>query len=292
MKKGFTLVELLAVISILAILVIIALPNVMGMFNQAKQNSFTTEIKEIYKVAQQTWMSDSMFDTGDRSYARCDNSCPNKLDLSGREELHYYIKINKAGKVVEFSATDGTYQYEYTGDDLKIEDISGITQIASIDENDKVIINCNGYSVGTPFTGYKYFAGEGNVSLNQRFPSSNTYNTYQEATAAIGENFFIRLNVTNSIVTEMDFGYILNGNVYYLKGLDQSYYESNKTIMLNSFGSSNCSIEGNGNTLNCHGTGISQLHISNAEKMQINAHRVWSCCVDPEYTNCTTNWSL
>ena len=35
MKKGFTLVELLAVI---AILVIIALPNVMGMFNTAKQN--------------------------------------------------------------------------------------------------------------------------------------------------------------------------------------------------------------------------------------------------------------
>ncbi len=38
MKKGFTLVELLAVIAILAILVIIALPNVMGMFNTAKQN--------------------------------------------------------------------------------------------------------------------------------------------------------------------------------------------------------------------------------------------------------------
>jgi len=51
-KKGFTLVELLAVIAILAILVIIALPNVMGMFNQAKKNSFTTEVKEIYKVAQ------------------------------------------------------------------------------------------------------------------------------------------------------------------------------------------------------------------------------------------------
>ncbi len=44
MKKGFTLVELLAVIAILAILVIIALPNVMGMFNTAKENSFNTEV--------------------------------------------------------------------------------------------------------------------------------------------------------------------------------------------------------------------------------------------------------
>ena len=49
MKKGFTLVELLAVIAILAILVIIALPNVMKMFRDAKKNSFTTEIKEVFK---------------------------------------------------------------------------------------------------------------------------------------------------------------------------------------------------------------------------------------------------
>ena len=44
MKKGFTLVELLAVIAILAILVIIALPNIMGMFNSAKKKSFLNEI--------------------------------------------------------------------------------------------------------------------------------------------------------------------------------------------------------------------------------------------------------
>ncbi len=52
-KKVFTLVELLAVIAILAILVIIALPNVMKLFNDAKEKAFTTELKEIYKVAQQ-----------------------------------------------------------------------------------------------------------------------------------------------------------------------------------------------------------------------------------------------
>ena len=33
-KKGFTLVELLAVIAILALLIIIALPNVLEMFNR------------------------------------------------------------------------------------------------------------------------------------------------------------------------------------------------------------------------------------------------------------------
>ena len=43
-KNGFTLVELLAVIAILAILVIVAMPNVLGMFNEAKQNTFITEV--------------------------------------------------------------------------------------------------------------------------------------------------------------------------------------------------------------------------------------------------------
>ena len=52
-RQGFTLVELLAVIAILAILVIIALPNVLGMFNQAKKDTFTTETKEMVKIAQQ-----------------------------------------------------------------------------------------------------------------------------------------------------------------------------------------------------------------------------------------------
>ena len=35
-KKGFTLVELLAVIAILALLVIVAMPNVLEMFNACK----------------------------------------------------------------------------------------------------------------------------------------------------------------------------------------------------------------------------------------------------------------
>ena len=57
-KKGFTLVELLAVI------VIIALPNVIGMFKSAKKSSFITELKEVYKSAESQWINDSMFNTG------------------------------------------------------------------------------------------------------------------------------------------------------------------------------------------------------------------------------------
>ena len=126
-KKGFTLVELLAVIAILAILVIIALPNVMKMFRDAKKNSFTTEIKEVFKSAEQQWMMDSMTETYDALYySRVSGSActgTKLLDLSGRKEVDFFVAINKSGKVTKFYASDGTYDYEYDGGDLQVENI-------------------------------------------------------------------------------------------------------------------------------------------------------------------------
>lgn len=143
-KKGFTLVELLAVIAILALLIIIALPNIMSLFNSSKKESFTTEIKTIARAAEQQWMNDSMFETNDMVYARVQNeTCSKSLKLSGRDEINYYIKINKNGNITKYYATDGTYQYGYTGKGLKVEDIIDIETIAFLpSEEDKVSINC------------------------------------------------------------------------------------------------------------------------------------------------------
>ena len=139
-KQGFTLVELLAVIAILAILVIIALPNVMGMFNEAKKNSFTTEVKEIYKVAEQQWMNDSMLSTSEQIYRRCPSCSGKSLQLTGRNELEYYIKFDKSGKVVKYYATDHTYQYRYDGEGLRVEEISGVEAIADITNEANIVV--------------------------------------------------------------------------------------------------------------------------------------------------------
>ena len=136
-KKGFTLVELLAVIAILAILVIIALPNVMSLFNEAKKNSFENELKEIFKTAQNQWMTDSMINTQQLYYSRnsmsCGTNCTTKqLSLSGRTQFDYGITIDKAGEVIDFVATDGTYSYQYQGasntdnKQLKIDKIGSV----------------------------------------------------------------------------------------------------------------------------------------------------------------------
>ena len=165
-KKGFTLVELLAVIAILAILVIIALPNVMKLFNRAKEQAFTTELKEIYKVAEQQWIADSLFNTQERIYVRTkNNSCEKSLDLSGRSELEYYIKLDKSGNVVLYKATDGSYQYSYSGTGLKIEDIGDVAQISKIEDESNIInISCSDVSGGDehPVTETIYWALQDN----------------------------------------------------------------------------------------------------------------------------------
>ena len=106
-RKGFTLVELLAVIAILAILVIIALPNVMGMFNNAKENSFKTEVKEVYKVAQQTWMQDSMF-KNDENF----DTYLNDPD----SQIYYALKYQNSEVINWFTITKyGQYWETYDG---------------------------------------------------------------------------------------------------------------------------------------------------------------------------------
>ena len=149
-KKGFTLVELLAVIAILAILVIIALPNVMNLFNRAKENAFETEIKGIYKTAQQQWIADSMLNTQSKVY--CNATDGTALEMSGRSELKYSIKFNKSGEVVAYRVSDGSYQYEFdnSANPLEIDAINAesstekVQQVSKIDdENDVITVSCH-----------------------------------------------------------------------------------------------------------------------------------------------------
>ena len=59
-KKGFTLVELLAVIVVLAIIILIAMPSVMSAMDKARKNALYTEASEIIKIAQTAYADDMM----------------------------------------------------------------------------------------------------------------------------------------------------------------------------------------------------------------------------------------
>ena len=291
MKKGFTLVELLAVIAILAILVIIALPNVMGMFNTAKENSFKTEVKEIFKTAEQTWIQDSMFNTNERVYSRKKNEqCSKSLDLSGRSELEYYIKLNKSGEVIEYYATDGTFQFSYNNSStpLKIEKIDGIKQIAKLNESDIISISCGSASGGSNKT-YVYTTwGEVGKTLEQmQSEGLVVHNTYDGAIAELGKNYFLRLEITNNVMTGADVGFIINGHDYYLKGYNSSYYEENKTL-LNGLSDYTCTEENNetvctSNTINFDLAANNEGYVSaNDNSLSLGG---WFCVTNTGFNN-------
>lgn len=66
-KKGFTLVELLAVIIILAIIMIIAIPSVLSTMEQAKQKTFIEYVQKVYKRTQEQYLEDTTFGNIPRS---------------------------------------------------------------------------------------------------------------------------------------------------------------------------------------------------------------------------------
>ena len=185
-KKGFTLVELLAVIAILAILVVIVLPNVMYLFNKAKKESFETETKEVYKLAQQQWMSESMFTTEDKHYARTSSGeCINSLDMTGRNEFEYYIKIDKSGNIIKLYTYDGTYQYVYSGTGLKIEDIQDAIQISKMDPIRRVKITCNSGKMESPVpvnNNYYLMAGNSNQGTSNFLRTTIKKNAIEKIT--------------------------------------------------------------------------------------------------------------
>jgi hypothetical protein len=203
------------------------------MFNEAKKNSFTTEIKEIYKTAEQQWMNDSMLNTGEVVYSRTNTSpCNKSLNLSGRNNLEYYIKINKAGKVVEFYTTDGTYQYSYFGNELNIENIEDVISVAEINDGDKLVINCDNVLDGKPFKVLSQKVS-GQLSVGDRINISHTEENFyvvksdEEVTVLIAEeNLFVGYNfLSNNDVAE---GFISTSDSRY--GL-QSYLTSNGASM-------------------------------------------------------------
>ena len=177
-KKGFTLVELLAVIAILAILVIIALPNVLNMFRNTKKNTFTDEVQNLVKSAENKYLTNSM---NNISGEMCFDSKNNKLDMTGRDNIIYKIKLSETGKLIEVSVADDNYEliaYEEAG--INRVDLGNKYEVKTRNKATE-ILDCNnnalieGEETGEENAPYKIQFIDDLVELSNNVENGETY---------------------------------------------------------------------------------------------------------------------
>ena len=164
-KRGFTLVELLAVIAILAILVIIALPNVINMYNRAQKQTFLTEARNVYREAEKKFLANSISGKNTKVINSEDST---KLDMNGKK-LQYCIILNNDGKVKSMKVSNGKWVASLD-DNKKVEDLI----IDDLEEGNLDGYNCSNNTPTIPEPLNCTFDGE----LNQGAKYVNGQYTY------------------------------------------------------------------------------------------------------------------
>lgn len=114
-KRGFTLVELLAVIVILTIIVIIALPVVYNGVVDSKKDYLISQTKRVYTE------TESRFKSG-ITIKVISSEDDTKLD-GFDSKLKYCVYLNDEGYVVDIKVSDGEW-ITTLGDDQSIKDLN------------------------------------------------------------------------------------------------------------------------------------------------------------------------
>ena len=141
-KKGFTLVELLAVITVLGIISLIVVPNIMTLVDNGKKEQHVTDAKELISKAKYYYKQEkyeSLFvndgsckvinakNLGFSKEKTVDgnsydlNNSKVKICISGNTPVYYVVTITDTGRSIHNSDNEGGYVKE---SDLKVSSVS------------------------------------------------------------------------------------------------------------------------------------------------------------------------
>lgn len=114
-KKGFTLVEVLAVIAILMILVTLSVPRIRTIYDKARENAFLTEFKNLER---QITNKEVIAKMNKKKIVAISSEDETSLELSNKD-FKYCIDLNKNGTFSRMQASDGKHYIEANrGDDI------------------------------------------------------------------------------------------------------------------------------------------------------------------------------
>lgn len=192
-KKGFTLVELLAVIAILSILVIIVLPNVLEMFNRAKKELFLTEAKTVYKEVAKKYITENM--KGNKIDKVSNNK--NKLSIESND-LKYDIKLDAKGNVKNFVVSNNNYCISGKFADLNELTIDKVSEGSCSNDDLPVIAGTlrNDFFEVSGLTERSLVHSITFYSDNRKIEGSDYYNVSKESNDSI--KMYIKSNDDNS----------------------------------------------------------------------------------------------
>lgn len=111
-KKGFTLVELIAVIALLSIIMLLIVHNVANYLNSSKKTLFYDNVVNMFKSATTTFMYQD-----DPTNTTFSNNGV-KLDVDVESEYVYTIKVNNYGEVISIDVNNGVYSYNKSSSDI------------------------------------------------------------------------------------------------------------------------------------------------------------------------------
>ena len=207
MKKGFTLIELLAVIVILAIIALIATPIILGIINDAREES-NERSAELYASAVRNAVA---------AYQLTGTTAPTKFSD---------LDIQYDGNVV--CATEELYA-------------DGSFYIADCTVNgDEVDYTYGEQQVTQPTRYYSWSSG----NIGDEITSIDAKLTVEELNPS--KPFYLGLDVESGKVSAayVCFKREENGTEYCLKGGDEgAAYDTNKTVLEEVFGASACSFD-------------------------------------------------
>ena len=120
-NKGFTLVELLATITVLGLLLVIAIPKMGDIMEYSKRNSFLGEAQAVYRTAKMKALDLANEGNG----GVIDSKGSTKLDMKGNK-LDYCVIVDENGTITRITVSNGTYFIEGDSDFMSL-DVTSVT---------------------------------------------------------------------------------------------------------------------------------------------------------------------
>lgn len=103
-NSGFTLVELLAVITVLGLLLTLAVPKMNGIINNSKKSTFLGEAQSVYRTAKIKALDLANEGAG----GVIDSKGLTKLDMKGNK-LDYCVIVDETATITSITVSNGTY---------------------------------------------------------------------------------------------------------------------------------------------------------------------------------------